>query len=70
MNVYICMYIHVHITGKWCRVPNVPMHKLDSDHRGCFVLAFSTYGTFLACATGSIVFAPKNTLYSVHLVAS
>jgi WD40 repeat protein len=39
-------------TGKWCRVPNVPMHKLDSDHRGCFVLAFSTYGTLLACATG------------------
>ena len=35
-----------------CRVPNVPMHKLDADHRGCFVLAFSTYGTFLACATG------------------
>jgi hypothetical protein len=20
-------------TGKWCRVPNVPMHKLDADHR-------------------------------------
>ena len=39
-------------TGKWCRVPNVPMHKLDADHRGCFVLAFSTYGTFIACATG------------------
>ena len=31
-------------TGKWCRVPNVPMHKLDADHRGCFVLAFSTFG--------------------------
>ena len=39
-------------TGKGCRVPNVPMHKLDSDYRGCFVLAFSTFGTFLACATG------------------
>ena len=39
-------------SGPWCRVPNVSMHKLDSDHRGCFVLAFSTYGTFLACATG------------------
>jgi hypothetical protein len=33
-------------TGKWCKVPNTCMHKLESDHRGCLVLAFSTFGTY------------------------
>ncbi|KAJ1480747.1 WD40-repeat-containing domain protein, partial [Baffinella frigidus] len=48
-------------TGKWCRIPNVPMHKVESDHRGCFVLAFSAYGNFLACATGG------RTMYRVKI---
>ena len=37
-------------TGKWCRVPNTCMHKLESDHRGCFVISFSSFGTFREAA--------------------
>jgi WD40 repeat protein len=48
-------------TGKWCRIPNVPMHRVDTDHRGCFVLAFSSFGQFLACATGG------RTMYRIKL---
>jgi hypothetical protein len=45
-------------TGKWCRVPNTCMHKLESDHRGCFVISFSSFGTFREAAPPPIPSPP------------
>jgi hypothetical protein len=46
-------------TGKWCKVPNTCMHKLDSDHRGCLVLAFSTFGTYCECGSVCACVCPR-----------